>query len=348
MNYSREGKLADQRAAVDCPVHLELAQRNNPVSTMPLPKHIRSLESLHATLAEGITTKDVFLKFKSLPYHRQHKQSQDPDSSKECPSCKKKSDKKDLPFDLAADCTAFANTWGGVIVIGAKENGGRHGKDLFDGYEPFSRAQAIEERKWISAQLNSRTHPALTRFEVNPIEREPDQWVVALNIYPSADLICTTPTNNPALHFYRRDTQGNQSMTPDEVMAWSPQERAGKIRFEMALQAAGKTIPADGAIQIDGAISSGVFRAVDGMELMQPISARLTYLPDRAYFSATLHNKHVVQIPYSVIKEAWSTGKKGSSCTYRKGGPLPEGHPSRAVFLGCAITSIASVCQLGQ
>jgi hypothetical protein len=261
---------------------------------------IRTKDQLVARLEPGQTRETVDLEFKSRSYRAKKSGDEDP------PKLGSVDAKEEAAFEWAKDCAAMANAAGGVIVLGAMEQGGN--KNTFGGFTSVNDAEA--EKKWLEGTLVSRAFPH-PRVEYVRLEADGGAVVLVINIQPSAELVCVKRRNHHALEFYRRGTEGNQPMDVHDVIAWNPKERAGRIRFEAAMAQAGVEL-LDGSGSVDGMIALGVFWVGGTKENILDSRASFTVDANRSTFSAKIRGSHVVEIPWSVVTEAWAIGKSVS------------------------------------
>ena len=81
------------------------------------------------------------------------------------------------PFEMAKDIAAFANSSGGTLLIGAREQNHCLGR-----YEPLTEAQAAEAKIAYGLQVTQRCSPA-PLIEIAILPKEPG-FVVAVNVWP--------------------------------------------------------------------------------------------------------------------------------------------------------------------
>jgi hypothetical protein len=96
------------------------------------------------------------------------------------------------PFEIGKDIAAFANSFGGVILIGAEDD-----SDRLKQYVPMSKPQADAARKTIANALKDRCFPD-PRCEVETIPRD-HGFVIAVNVWPLPDqLVGVRAPTDPA------------------------------------------------------------------------------------------------------------------------------------------------------
>ena len=120
------------------------------------------------------------------------------------------------PANIAIDMAAFANTYGGTLLIGLseKENDKLNGLKVATGFAPKINAESI--KKQICSIASSCIFPRIS-VKIDPIKIS-DNLVVAVNIEPSVNLVgVRTNTERGNFCFPYRTEYGNTFMSFTEV-----------------------------------------------------------------------------------------------------------------------------------
>ncbi|MBR6123271.1 ATP-binding protein [Candidatus Saccharibacteria bacterium] len=117
------------------------------------------------------------------------------------------------PADIAIDLAAFANTYGGTLLVGVAEKK-INGLKVASGFAPNVDAEEI--RKSIFTHILDLVSPKIDA-QVVPIDVS-GNMVVAINVEPSVNLISVRSKKDPhAYDFPYRTEYGNQFMIFEEV-----------------------------------------------------------------------------------------------------------------------------------
>jgi hypothetical protein len=148
------------------------------------------------------------------------------------------------PADIAIDLAAFANTYGGTLLIGLSEkaNDELNGLKVATGFAPKTNAESI--KKQIYSNASNYLFPKID-VKVVPIKTS-DGFVVAVNVEPSVDLVGVR-TNNERGNFcfpYRTE-YGNRYMSFEEVEKRMVDNKTRAMYLKLK-----KYLPSDGKVNI--------------------------------------------------------------------------------------------------
>lgn len=268
---------------------------------------IRTDAELRAAVTLHETTEGLYLDFKCrLPK----------DAAKEA--------KVKVAMNAALDVAAFANTWGGTLLIGIKEeeiNGVRIAGEVigchFEG-----------DRKWVEQVIRDRLVPPDVGLECVQLNLD-GKMVMAVNVAPDDRLIAVWDRVR-ATYFPIRNNQGNAYMSPSEIVERaSISARAGEIKLRRAVEKAGWLREQVGKYEnvLDVHICSGMARVYTiARDRQSATEERLSRLwqpaklfeleSDHAYVGIETQSRRPgptryepLYVPFGVVKEAWRMGE---------------------------------------
>lgn len=206
--------------------------------------------------------------------------------------------------DLANDIAAFANAWGGTLLVGVAEktDGGITVAGELFGVE-FEKARQLVEQT-----VNHYVHPP-PHFTCDLI-RIDGKALLAVNIDADDRLIAVWDGDKTILYPVRQN-HGNRYMNPSEIAERSQAaRRAGEIAFRRAVAQTGEEFP-------NVEISSGVYKAGTAHR-REPAQlwARLAGIGQHDFeliLSFTvqgLESGHRITLPFGLIRDAWYMNTK--------------------------------------
>jgi hypothetical protein len=214
--------------------------------------------------------------------------------------------------EFCRDVAAFANAWGGCLLIGVEEGAGPvarvavglQGVDDYDG-----------RRTWIEGAIGTFLVPkvALTISDL-VVEGE---TIIAVNVPASEKLVVLWDPEDRSIECFRRTNEGKgHRLHPDEMEAHAMNNRrASELMFRRVLRQTNPIVA--GLWQVE--LASGVW--MPGSASDPP-----SYVPSRVTLGDTLVGEHdfglrierlkrpvdkvsapVVRVPYGLLREAWIT-----------------------------------------
>lgn len=138
---------------------------------------------------------DVFVDFKQVIFHPDHEK---PD---------------DEIDDLLADLIAFANAFGGHIIVGIEDRG-----DHAWALGPINQAEARRIAMKLKSLAIQHIRPAIVPLEIIPFRMDDfaDEWIVIIHI-PEGQSKPHMSSFRGQTRFTRRDGNRKRSMTADEI-----------------------------------------------------------------------------------------------------------------------------------
>lgn len=243
---------------------------------------IRSPEDLARAVAFGETTENRWLEFKAL-YE----------------------DGPEADDELARDIAQFANTEGGVLLIGIAEDrrsDGRHVAREGPGVADVNRLKARLEQS-----IRNHLVPSTFTREVVEIESA-GKVIVAVNVPPSIALVALShPEEKRGIEYLYRTDLGKSRMNPSEVERHMMNgSRASRLAVQRLHEELGArfTQPLDlvPPIVIESTAGVGQHREHDTNRRLNPIISDVS----EHHVQITLGSSRVcVNLPYSLIRDAW-------------------------------------------
>jgi hypothetical protein len=258
---------------------------------------IESREAFDRTIHFGTTTESRYLEFKGEYGWRSE-------------------NKTEQALELCRDVAQFANSDGGVLLIGITESLGTGGRKVASAVRAVENMDGLTN--WMEQAIRSYLTPSTFTRTLRPIETA-NGPILAVNIAPSLHLVALWHKQGKAgIEYLYRTDYGKQWMNPDEVERHLMNaSRATRLAVQDVMDQAKNTpaelVPAIAALGHDG----------NGPVLMLADYARpvLNRCGNRSvslvvYYETT--NK-CIEIPYGVIRDAWVTtdGRPGLCLSVR-------------------------------
>jgi len=210
-----------------------------------------------------------------------------------------------LAEEFACDICQFANTLGGVILIGVEEGDGN-----IPGLSVATRFVNVDNIEQIRVFLNDKVrnfyYPSSVNFDIVAIEIENNISLLAINIYPLANNIACvfSPSGSDYLRYPFRTEFGKKYMRPYEV-----EERMNNRNRSLYLQLS-NIWQKDKEVQI----LSQVIKEKKSPTLQwdnRDLNIFISELFDHEFRLRV--NDQLINIPYGLLQEVWTTydGKIG-------------------------------------
>jgi predicted HTH transcriptional regulator len=210
-----------------------------------------------------------------------------------------------LAEEFACDICQFANTLGGVILIGVEEGNGN-----IPGLSVATRFVNVDNIEQIRVFLNDKVrnfyYPSSINFDIVAIEVENDISLLAINIYPLTNNIACmfSPSSSDYLRYPFRTEFGKKYMRPYEV-----EERMNNRNRSLYLQLS-NIWQKDKEVQI----LSQVIKEEKSATLQwdnRDLNIFISELFDHEFRLKV--NDQLINIPYGLLQEVWTTydGKIG-------------------------------------
>jgi len=253
---------------------------------------IRDDGELLAAVKIGVTTESIHLDFKS-------------DITQ----------KRDGLLDVAVDVAAFANTWGGTLLFGIREDAREDGRRVAGqilGVD-FERV-----RKKVTQAINNHVHPPSIGVACNVIgPLKPGVVLLAVNVSASERLVAAWDNGKHVLFPYRTN-EGNAYMSPTEILERSSlSARAGEIKLRRAVERSGAkhTYASDG-VRLESAfvtVVSSMLQVQNGamanptLRRQRPIVKLGALFPHEFRLDIIVTESLVdtMSLPYGLVQEAW-------------------------------------------
>jgi Putative DNA-binding domain len=213
--------------------------------------------------------------------------------------------KDDQAVELCRDVAQFANTDGGVLLIGLTEVAGPGGRKVAGPVRPVDDVDGL--RNWLEQAIRNYLTPSTFTRDVIAVETAAG-LILAVNTSPSLHLVALWHKQlKVGIEYLYRTDHGKQWMNPDEVerhlMNASRATRLAvqQVKATASSQGPVELVPAINALAYDGdgallVIAQGV-RPVLGN--CSERSVGLTVFADQT--------NRCIEIPYGVIRDAWVT-----------------------------------------
>jgi hypothetical protein len=208
--------------------------------------------------------------------------------------------------EVCRDIAQFANTHGGVLLVGvAERQDPKTGLKVADRITPVTDPDAL--REWIEQAVLNYLVPSTLTHEVAMV-RSSGGVVVAVNVDASRRLVSVWDSASGTIECVRRTSHGKARMNPDEV---ERHMMNGSRAAQLALREAKK-----GATSEDVELAGGVwgFTGVPGgpvprLTLKAPI--RLGEVNDTSFqLRIPISSKiECVAVPFELMRAAWVTAE---------------------------------------
>jgi hypothetical protein len=211
-------------------------------------------------------------------------------------------------LDLATDVAAFANAWGGTILVGVEEQDGLGGVRVghvvgvkkYDG-----------DRGWLEQAVRNCVDPPDIVIECAAIQVD-GKVVLSANVHPEARLVAAWDRDK-RVFYPRRTNHGNTFMTPNEIADRArASRRSGEIALRRAAEQVGHVqVVEEGAQVTNCPVDLGAVYG-SGNSPMR-IEAELVELRAHEFklnIWPTIEPGMVkpAWLPYGLIREAWNRG----------------------------------------
>ena len=209
--------------------------------------------------------------------------------------------KKALAEELACDICQFANTLGGVILIGVEEGGGKiPGLSVATSFFNVDNIEQI--RVFLNDKVRNHFYPSSINFDIVAIEIEKDICLLAINIYPLPNNIACvfSPSSSDYLRYPFRTEFGKKYMRPYEV-----EERMNNRNRSLFIQLS-NVWQKDKEVQV----LSQVVKEEKSSTLQwdhRDLTIFISELFDNEFRLRV--NDQLINIPYGLLQEVWTTNE---------------------------------------
>lgn len=220
--------------------------------------------------------------------------------------------KKDHAAEVARDVAQFANSQGGVLLVGVSE------ERRPDGSAVASEIVGIDNisgfKGWVEDAIRNHLTPATFRHPIEQIRAETEVSFLAINVPPHARLIAFWPKRSRSIEYLYRTNHGKSWMNPDEAEAHMlNQLRAVQIDAMRTIEECSRRRASDPQalrLHLVPPIRRRVVdqrNGVNGFEPDPEARARLMGVDDHA-----VHVKigtASLRIPFALISAVWMTSE---------------------------------------
>ncbi len=201
--------------------------------------------------------------------------------------------------EICRDLAQFANTFGGCILVGVKEE-----LDPILGIKVASGLESVNQperlKAYIERMIANYSVPSTFSHTVVPIAVDGFN-ILAINVPPSRHLVSVWDRNAGTVEYLRRTSHGKEYMNPDEVERYLMD---GSRAAKLALNAAREQATSD-KVDAGGAWKEGPH----GGFARQGLEFALGQLTDHWFelisSAPNTNSQWPVTIPYGVVREAW-------------------------------------------
>lgn len=243
---------------------------------------IRSREAVDARIHWGETVEDINLDFKAVVT-------------------------LDKPEELAMDVAAFANTFGGTLLIGVSEKSNERKLKVAQGRVTVENAELL--RRFFNQDIRSYVHPGIS-LTTDFIHYDDVTTLCAVNVEPSVDLVWVIVNRDTsAAAFPYRNDYGKNYWRPHEAeMRWNAADRKVYLKFVELVQGGGTfyvTLYPDFVPPAENdPVGQGRFFGGKAVPYGNPTITMLAgSLQDRGFTISWGGN--TLLIPYGFVKEVW-------------------------------------------
>jgi len=213
---------------------------------------------------------------------------------------------KNAQREVCRDIAQFANTYGGVLLVGVAERlDPRTGLKVADQVAPVADPDVM--RAWIEQSVSNFLVPSTLSHEVIPI-RTSSGVVVAVNVAASRRLVSIWDTASGTIECVRRTSHGKARMNPDEVERHMMNaSRAAQLALREAMKGAtGEDVELAGGVWGFTGVPGG---PVPRLTLKAPI--QLGAVDDTSFqLRVPLSSKiECVAVPFELMRAAWVTAE---------------------------------------
>ncbi len=250
------------------------------------PRYIKNSIDLAQSVQLGITTESIYMDFKL-----------NIDLGSKSPK-----KKQELAEELALDICQFANTWGGVLLLGVKE-----AEDDIDGKKVAAEFSGVHNFEELSRFVNDSVLPLIYPREINIdlicLKTPKRTQVVAINVSPlsvGVSCVCTpSPPYSPKYPY--RTHYGKRYLHPIEVeKRMSDSNRSIPIKLEDLCARTGE-------VTLYPKIEK---ETIDRPERWDYQETNILLKNISSYEFSLKISGIDVNIPYSLVRDVWFTEKK--------------------------------------
>lgn len=213
-----------------------------------------------------------------------------------------KSRKNELSVEFACDICQFANTLGGVILIGVEEKQGSiSGLNMANSYVNVVNCEDI--RKFINDKARNYYYPSHINYDIVKIQMNKKVNLLAINIYPlTNNIACVfSPSSPDYLRYPFRTEFGKKYLRPYEVEEKMNNRNRGLFLQLMNIWQKDKEVQ----------ILSPIVKEEKDPSLAWDNRDLNIYISELYNNEFQLRiNDQVINIPYGLLKEVWSTCDK--------------------------------------
>lgn len=213
--------------------------------------------------------------------------------------------KEEQAVELCRDVAQFANTDGGVLLLGVSETVGTDGQKVAGAIKPLADVDGM--KNWVEQAIRNYLTPSTFSREMLALPTAAGM-ILAVNVEPSLHLVALWHKQlKVGIEYLYRTDHGKQWMNPDEVerhlMNASRATRLAvqQVKQEALSQGPVELVPAINTLNYDG--SGALLTIAQGLRpVLGNIGERsvgLTVYSDES--------NQCVEVPYGVIRDAWVT-----------------------------------------
>jgi hypothetical protein len=265
------------------------------------------------TIKFGETAESLHLEFKRTYRWRRPDPEADPVEAERW-------DKTEVALEAARDLAQFANTEGGVLVIGVAAR--PDGCKVADHVEPVTEVDGL--RGWLEDVVRNHLDPPTFSHPVAVVETG-SGTVLAVNVEPSLHLVALwTKNGKHGIEYLRRVDHHKEWMNPGEVERHlMNSSRAMSIRLKEVRSSAQLDQPVDLApciysSRLDPGAAHAYRAGIDPNQPVRLLGARPMWSKlDDNQLELTIHGagvdglgSPVVALPVGLVREAWLTADR--------------------------------------
>lgn len=210
-----------------------------------------------------------------------------------------KKSRGDLAEEFACDICQFANSFGGVILIGVVESEGTvSGLSVATGF--FSVGNSRDIKTFINDKVRNYYYPTSIRYDIVTIKMSHENNLMAINIYPLSDTLAgvSSPASPEYIKYPFRTALGKKYMRPYEI-----EERMYNRNRSIFLRLS-NIWKKEKVVQV---LSPVIKEAKSPTTLWDNRDLNI-FISDILEYEFQLKiNDQTINIPYGLLREVWNT-----------------------------------------